>query len=101
MQSTRAMILDFIYTHRIGYDLAWGAKTTYGQLAKTHGLDEEDTKRMLRLAMAHLLFDETHDGMVVHTAPSFALATNTGLSAWTGLMTKDNWPPMLKVYAYK
>ncbi|KAF2111200.1 putative hydroxyindole O-methyltransferase [Lophiotrema nucula] len=91
------MALDFIYTHNIGYKLGWGVETTYRELAKAHELDEEDVKRMLRLSMAFLLFDKTADGMVVHTAPSFALATNTGLSAWIGLMTKENWPPMLKI----
>ncbi|PVI08127.1 S-adenosyl-L-methionine-dependent methyltransferase [Periconia macrospinosa] len=95
--STRVMAVDFIYTHRIGYDLGWGDKITYRELAEARGLDEDDVRRMLRLSMAWLLFDETDDGMVVHTAPSFALATNTGLSAWIGIMTKENWPSMLKM----
>lgn len=97
IQSSRIMALDFIYTYKIGYDLDWGMKTTYGEIAKARSLDEQDTKRMLRLAMAHLLFAETDDGMVMHTAPSFELATNIGLSAWAGLLTQENWPPMLKV----
>ncbi|KAI0478579.1 S-adenosyl-L-methionine-dependent methyltransferase [Xylariaceae sp. FL0804] len=95
--SARAMALDFIYTHKIGYNLKWGEKTTYDELARSHGLNQQDTKRMLRLAMAFLLFDETDDGKVVHTAPSFELATDNGLSAWVGLLTKENWPPMLRI----
>ncbi|KAI0197959.1 S-adenosyl-L-methionine-dependent methyltransferase [Astrocystis sublimbata] len=95
--STRAMALDFIYTYKIGYDLNWDEKATYDDIAKKCGLDEDDTRRMLRLAMAHHLFDETDDGMVTHTSSSFLMANDTGLSAWVGLMTKENWPPMLKI----
>ncbi|KAF7536560.1 hypothetical protein G7054_g4417 [Neopestalotiopsis clavispora] len=95
--STRVMALDVIYTYKLGYQLGWGEKTTYTDLAKAHGLDAEDVKRMLRLAMAHRIFHETDDGMIVHTAASYTLATSRGLSAWVGLLTKENWPPMLQI----
>jgi hypothetical protein len=33
----------------------------------------------------------------MHTAASFEIARNALLSAWVGLTTQENWPPMLKL----
>lgn len=91
------MTLHFIHTYKVGYNLGWGEKTTFGEIAKQSNLDEDDTKRMVRLAITEHFFTEPENGVVMHTAASYELARNRLLSAWVGLTTQENWPPMLKV----
>jgi len=91
------MALHFIDTYKVSHKLGWGEKKTFKELAKECGLEEVDTRRMIRLAMTHYLFTEPEEGYVMHTAGSFELVRNSLLEAWIGLMIKENWPPMLKV----
>ncbi|KAI0535922.1 hypothetical protein GGR58DRAFT_503815 [Xylaria digitata] len=91
--STREMALDFVYSDKVGYDLKRSEKVTSVELAEGCALDGDDPGRMLPLAMVHHLFEATDDGMVRHTASSFLLANDTGLSAWVGLVMKENWAP--------
>jgi hypothetical protein len=91
------MTLHFIHTYRIGYELRWGERTTFKDIAQQSNLDVGDTQRMLRLAMTEHFFDEPENGVVIHTAASYELARNPLLSAWVGLTTQENWPPMLKL----
>ncbi|OCL08124.1 S-adenosyl-L-methionine-dependent methyltransferase [Glonium stellatum] len=96
-RSTRIMSLHFVHTYKVGYNLGWGEKTTFAQIAKDCNLDEEDTRRMLRLAMTDYLFTEPENGVVMHSAASYELARNPLLSAWIGVTVQENWSPMLKI----
>jgi hypothetical protein len=96
-QSTRIMTLHFIHTYKIGYELKWGERTSFKEIARQSNLDAGDTQRMMRLAMTEHFFDEPVNGVVMHTAASYELARNPLLSAWVGLTTQENWPPMLKL----
>ncbi|KAL5115578.1 hypothetical protein ACEQ8H_006554 [Pleosporales sp. CAS-2024a] len=96
-RSTRIMTLHFIHTYRIGFQLKWGERTTFEAIARESNLDVNDTRRMIRLAMTEHFFTEPENGVVMHTAPSYEMARNALLSAWVGLTTQENWPPMLKL----
>ncbi|PVH96578.1 S-adenosyl-L-methionine-dependent methyltransferase [Periconia macrospinosa] len=96
-RSTRIMVLHFIHTYKIGYNLKWGSRTTFNDIADLANLDVDDTKRMLRLAMTEHLFTEPENGIVMHTAASYELARNHLLSAWVGITTQENWSPMLRI----
>jgi hypothetical protein len=96
-RSTRMMTLHFIHTYKIGYELKWGERTTFESIARKANLDVGDTRRMIRLAMTEHFFTEPESGVVMHTAASFEIARNALLSAWVGLTTQENWPPMLKL----
>lgn len=89
--------LDSIYAHKIGQSLGRTGTTTYKEIAASHNLDEDDTRRMLRLAITARLFRETEPGIVAHSTASYALATNRYLMAWAGVATKEIWPSFLKV----
>jgi hypothetical protein len=91
------MTLHFIHTYKIGYELKWGERTSFKDIVKQSNLDVGDTQRMMRLAMTEHFFDEPENGVVMHTAASYELARNPLLSAWVGLTTQENWPPMLKL----
>lgn len=91
------MTLHFINTYKIGYELKWGERTTFKDIARESNLDVGDTQRMIRLAMTEHFFTEPENGVVMHTAASYELARNPLLSAWVGLTTQENWPPMLKL----
>lgn len=96
-RSTRMMTLHFIHTYKIGYALKWGERTTFADIAQQTNLDIGDTRRMIRLAMTEHFFTEPENGVIKHTAESYEIARNPLLSAWVGLTTQENWPPMLKL----
>lgn len=91
------MVLQFIHTYKIGYGLKWGERTTFKEVAQHANLDENDTKRMVRLAMTEYFFTEPENGVVIHTAASYEIARNHLLSAWVGVTTQENWSPMLRL----
>ncbi|PVH96057.1 S-adenosyl-L-methionine-dependent methyltransferase [Periconia macrospinosa] len=91
-QNSRMLALEFIHTHKIGQSLGQNNVTTFKDIAKSSNLDEDDTRRMLRLAMTNRIFREPEPGVVAHSAASHVLATNPFVAAWAGVATKENWP---------
>lgn len=69
----------------------------FREIADQCGLDENDTKRMLRLAMSHHLFVEKRTGFVSHSTSSLCLATNPLLAAYIWVGTHEIWPATLRV----
>lgn len=88
------MSLHFIHRNQIAHKLGPDGRKTYKQIADECGLDEDDTKRMLRLAMTDHLFQEPEKGVVAHTAATQMLAVNPLLASWVGVVTHENWPCM-------
>ncbi len=81
--------LDFIHTYQIGRSLGQNETTTFKDIADSSNLDEDDTRRILRLAITNRIFREPEPGVVAHSAASYAIATNPFLAAWTGVATKE------------
>ena len=73
------------------------SRTTFRKIAEECHLDEDDTKRILRLAMTEHYFKELESGIVVHSAATQMLEVNPLLAAWVGLTTDENWPSMVYV----
>ncbi|KAK1757793.1 S-adenosyl-L-methionine-dependent methyltransferase [Echria macrotheca] len=82
-----------------------GTTTTFARLAEASGLPEDATRRLVRHAVAHRVFQEPSKGVIAHTALSNAIATvphmDATLNAWgesIGLATPrmldalDKWP---------
>lgn len=91
------MSLHFIDHNRIVEKVPIDKPITFKEIADQCSLEEEDTKRMLRLAMTDHLFTEPEPGFVAHTASSQVMAENPLLAAWVGVATHENWPSMLHV----
>ena len=94
------MSLHFIHHYKIAQKLGPNGQKTYKQIADECGLDEDDTRRMLRLAVTDHLFEEPEKGTISHTAATQMLAVNPLLSAWAGLATHENWPSMIHVLLF-
>jgi len=95
--SSRPLALSFIHEHKIAQAFASNETKTFAEIAALSNTDEEDTRRILRLAMTSHIFSEPEPGVVAHTASSQALALNPLLFAWAGLTTQDLLPGFLKV----
>ncbi|MCJ1246390.1 hypothetical protein MMC30_003597 [Trapelia coarctata] len=91
----KIMSLHFIHRYKIAQKLGLNGRKTYKQIADECGLDEDDTRHMLRLAITDHLFEEPENGTIAHTAATQLLAVNPLLSAWTGVATHENWPSMI------
>ena len=91
------MSLHFIQRNAIATKVPQEGSLTFKEIADQCGLDESDTKRILRLAMTDHLFMEKQAGSVSHSAATLCLATNPLLAAWIGVTTQENWPSMLRV----
>lgn len=61
------------------------------------GLNEPDTRRILRYAMAHHIFNEPRKGVVVHTNLSRMLAEDEVMDAWLGSCVEEMWPAAVNV----
>lgn len=51
-----------------------GEEATFAQIAEIVGLTEQDTRRLVRIAMTHHIFIEPRKGFVAHIAISKAIA---------------------------
>ena len=92
------MCLQFIHRFGLAQKVsANGGVVSFKDLAQECGLNEDDMKRMLRLAMTDHIFCEVEPGIVGHTSTSQILVTNPGLFAWMGVTTQENWPSMFRV----
>ena len=89
--------LQFIQYNDIARIFAPGEQTTFKRIAEKCKLNEDDTRRMLRLAMTDHLFQEPKNGVVAHTAATQTLAANPLLGAWIGMTARENWPAMTRV----
>ncbi|CAD6592867.1 MAG: hypothetical protein ASARMPREDX12_006536 [Alectoria sarmentosa] len=64
----------------------------YAEIAKTVGLDESRTRRIMQYAMTNGFFAETKDGHVIHSAQSAAIARDEKLKAVIGHHVEDVYP---------
>lgn len=91
------MSLHFIHRNQIAQMISENGRMTFKSIAEQCRLGEDDTKRILRLAMTNHLFEEPENGMVGHSAATQILSTNPQLAAWIGVLTHESWPSMVQV----
>ena len=96
-QFTKLLSLHFIYRYRLAELFPPDEERTFEEIAQKCGLDEGDTRRLLRLAMANHFFKEPRVGVVAHTAETKAIAETPFLTAWLGNQTEESWPAITRV----
>ena len=92
------MVLNFIHRNQIPAKIPLDGKISYKELAEACNLDEEDTTRILRVAVADHMFKEVEKGYIAHSAASQVLASNLLLNSWVGMMMQEHWPAAFKVH---
>ncbi len=71
---------------------------SFEDIAKAIGVDEDRTRRVLRLSMTNGLFKETRPGFVSHTGMSALMAQNTmSVKAVVGHVIDDIYPASCKL----
>lgn len=85
-----------IYRYRFASAVPLGESATYDEIAAKTGLIKPQVFRIIRAAIGLNIFDEDHEGRVIHTAISRALATNEGFFAAVGLETDELGPASTK-----
>lgn len=68
-----------------------GQEASFANIAKTCGLGESDTRRLLRHATVKNIFTEPRPGVIAHNGVSRVLAENPQLVDWMGASTDDLW----------
>ncbi|KAL8926659.1 MAG: hypothetical protein Q9208_002733 [Pyrenodesmia sp. 3 TL-2023] len=75
-----------------------GGEKSFAEIAEACGVDEDRTRRVLRLAMTNGLFKETNPGSVSHTGMSALMAQNTmSVKAVVGHVIDDIYPASCKL----
>ena len=92
MQQNLPISLQAIYKFNIASRFAIDEQVSYAELAKRCGLNESDTKRLIRLAIAHRIFCEPQTDVVAHSAMSKLLAQVPALHQWNGYIVEEMWP---------
>ncbi|KAI1141459.1 S-adenosyl-L-methionine-dependent methyltransferase [Hypoxylon sp. FL0543] len=67
-----------------------GGQTSFKEIARQTGLDEQMVRRLLRHAMAMRIFREPEPGMVAHTKAS-KLLTVPSVNAWINCGADESW----------
>ena len=71
-----------------------GEERSYGEIAKTCGLDEDDVRRTLHHAIANHVFISPRPGFVAHNGPSQVLAESSAIRALSQHGMEDMVPSM-------
>lgn len=90
------MSLQAISRFHIAKLVPSGGQTTYTEIAKQTGLEEQAVRRVLRHAMTMRVFREPEPGVVAHTQASKALMDPVA-NDWMGCGTDEMWPAAEKV----
>lgn len=72
-------------------------ETTFEKLAQGCGLDVNDMRRFLRVAIARHVFKEPRVGSIAHTAASRLLVDDAKLEAWILNIAQEFWPSLTRV----
>ena len=74
-----------------------GGSETFEDVAHERGLDVNDVRRFLRVAIARHVFKEPRIGSIAHTAASRLLVNNLMLEAWIINIAEEFWPSLSRV----
>ncbi|KAI1139191.1 S-adenosyl-L-methionine-dependent methyltransferase [Hypoxylon sp. FL0543] len=89
-------VFDVLYRYRLAHHVPDEGTVTYSELAARCGLDESDTRRVVRAAISLRVFEEEPEGFVRHNAISAVLKTNLGHNA-VGFFAEEFTPAALKL----
>ena len=85
------MSLQAVYSYDIAAAFPVGEEATFAQIAAKCKLNESDTTRILRHAMAFRVFKEVRKGVVAHTLMSKLLAEDPSYANLVGVGSGDMW----------
>lgn len=90
--------LHAIYKFDMAAQVPVGGETSFADIAKAIGVDEDRTQRVLKLAITNGLFKETQPGVVTHTGMSALMAQNImSVKAVVGHVIDDIYPASCKL----
>ncbi|KAI8944399.1 putative O-methyltransferase [Xylaria longipes] len=70
---------------------------TYKDLAASVGIQEAALCRILRLGIAHRVFQELQPGIIAHSAASKLIADDQAMADWVSSCVNEMWPSAEKV----
>lgn len=70
---------------------------TFIDLAASIGVDCTALTSVLRLGIAHRVFQEPRPGVIAHSAASRLIADDPRVASWVGANVDDMWPAAEKV----
>lgn len=97
IKNNELVSLHAISRFNIAEAFAVGEEASFGQIGATIGLNESDTRRLLRHALVRDIFVEPRPGFIAHNAVSRLLAEDERMREWVAAMTDDLWPAATQV----
>jgi hypothetical protein len=94
-----SLSLRFVNQFKVADVVPPNGEKTFGEIAGEIGVNEMDTRRLLRHAMTNGIFWE-ENGKVRHTAKSRLIRDDAAMKDWLGFNTEDMWPvspPLLPI----
>lgn len=85
------MSAQAILRYKIAASFALDEQVTFQEIANRCGLNESDTRRLLRNAIAFRIFQEPRKGIVAHSALSKLLAKASPIQQFVGMVTEEMW----------
>ncbi|KAL2045336.1 hypothetical protein N7G274_002419 [Stereocaulon virgatum] len=89
--------MQYIYRYKIAHHVPKEQATTFENIARDCGLDIDDVRRFLRVAIARHVFKEPKVGSIAHTAASKLLLDNPLLEAWILNIAEEFWPSLTRM----
>ena len=89
--------MQYIYRYKIAHHVPKEQATTFEYIARDCGLDINDVRRFLRVAIARYVFKEPDVCLITHTAASRLLVDNPLLEAWILNIAEEFWPSLTRV----
>lgn len=88
-RSQELSVVHAIYAFDIASKVPIDGETSFEEIAKAIGIDEDRVTRIIRLAVTSGIFQEHRSGFVSHTGISSVLAKNQGASDIFGMVLED------------
>ncbi|KAL8788742.1 MAG: hypothetical protein Q9195_007149 [Heterodermia aff. obscurata] len=89
--------LQYIYRYKLADRVPAQGLTSFEHISREAGLDVNDVRRFLRVAIARHVFIEPEVGSIGHTAASRLLVDNPMLEAWVMNIAEEFWPSLSRM----
>ena len=83
--------MQAIERYKIANCFPVGEQASFSQIAQKRKLNEDDTKRVLRQAIAYYIFEELKKGYVAHTAISRQIAEPPQIQDYISVHVTELW----------
>jgi hypothetical protein len=90
------MSLQAIYHFKIATAFSLEEHISYEELARRCNVDEDQLRRLMRMAISNNIFNEPQKGFITHSAVSRLIAEEKLVYQWIGLVSEELWPASCK-----